>query len=117
MATVSRRNRIVLIVFAALGAGGIVLGAVFAFLAGDTRVLVVTLEPGAGQPVREQLRAACGSLPGIGVVADRGNPDPSVQGRFPVRFSLAGASASQEAALQWCLSPFDRQIKGSLPER
>lgn len=71
---------------------------------GDQRVLVVTMAQDAGQPRREALKQACGSLPGVRVVADKGNPDPRIQGRFPVRFSLSGATSEQEAALYACVN-------------
>ena len=71
-------------------------------LAGDRRVLVVTMAGDTQQEQREALKRACGSLPGVRVVPDKG--DPSVQRNFPVRFDIAGTSLRQEAALQACLN-------------
>jgi hypothetical protein len=78
---------------------------IFGFLlAPPNKVLVVTLVPSAGQAERELLKADCGRLPGVEVVADKGNPDPHVQGRFPVRFDIGRATAPQEAALETCIN-------------
>lgn len=92
-------------VFAALALAGILFPAFTNYLfAGDQRVLVVTMEQGAGQPAREALKRACGDLPGVSVVPDRGDPDPRIQGRFPVRFDIADSTQRQEAALQGCVN-------------
>lgn len=115
----TRRNRAVLVAFATLALGGILFPAFSNYLfAGDQRVLVVSLEENAGQERREGLKAACGSLPGISVVADRGNPDPRIQGRFPVRFGIADTTTQQEAALIKCLNDHRErfQVRGYLPE-
>ena len=114
-----RRNRAALVAFAALALGGILFPAFSNYLfAGDQRVLVVTLEADAGQDKREGLKRACGDLPGISVVPDRGNPDPRIQGRFPVRFDIADTTTQQEAALLRCLN--DNRVRfavrGYLPE-
>ena len=78
---------------------------IFGFLlAPPNKILVVTLDATAGQPEREQLKHDCGGLPGVKVVADKGNPDPHVQGRFPVRFDVGHATAEQEAALGTCIN-------------
>lgn len=108
-----------LVTFAVLALGGILFPAFSNYLfAGDQRVLVVTLEQDAGQTKREGLKAACGTLAGISVVADRGNPDPRIQGRFPVRFSIAGTTTQQEAALLLCLNQNRERfsVVGYLPE-
>lgn len=97
------RTKVAVVTFAVLALLGMVLPAVGGLFSGDQRVLVVTLDQGAGQERRLALKAACGSLPGIGVVPDQGNGNPEVQGRFPVRFSLAGATPKQEAALTACV--------------
>lgn len=115
----SKRNRAVLITFATLAFGGILFPAFSNYLfAGDRRVMVVTLEENAGQDKREGLKQTCGDLPGISVVADRGNPDPRIQGRFPVRFNIADTTTQQEAALLRCLN--DNRVRfavrGYLPE-
>ena len=41
-----------------------------------------------------------GSAAGVVLVPDRGNPDPRIQGRFPVRFDIGQASPQQEAGLE-----------------
>lgn len=86
-------------------------------LAGDQRVLVVTMRPDVGQAGREQLKSACGGLPGVRVVSDRGDPDPRIQGRFPVRFHIRGTTAAQEAALTACVSRHPELVRGQLVER
>ena len=112
-----RRNRVALVVFAALAGLGILYPAVTGYLlGGDRRVLVVTMDQGADQGDREQLKSACGSLPAVSVVDDRGDPDPRLQGRFTVRFRISGASVAQEAALTACVN---RQpgVRGFLVQR
>ncbi len=115
----ARRNRAVLVAFASLALAGILFPAFTNYLfAGDRRVLVVSLEENAGQERREGLKRACGTLPGISVVADKGNPDPRIQGRFPVRFDIADTTTQQEAALLKCLNDNRErfQVRGYLPE-
>lgn len=112
-----RRNRVALVVFAALAGLGILYPAVTGYLlGGDRRVLVVTMDQGADQGDRERLKSACGSLPAVSVVDDRGDPDPRLQGRFTVRFRISGASVAQEAALTACVN---RQpgVRGFLVQR
>jgi hypothetical protein len=100
-----RRNRVALVAFLSLALLGILYPAVANhLLGGDRRVLVVTMAQDAGQDEREALKRACGSLPSVTVVADRGDPDPRVQGRFAVRFAIAGATVAQEAALTECVN-------------
>ena len=113
-----RRTRAAVVVFAALALAGILFPAFTNYLfAGDRRVMVVTMAPNAGQEARQALKDACGDLPGISVVADRGNPDPRIQGRFPVRFDIADTTPAQEAALQACFNQHeDLGIVGFLPE-
>jgi hypothetical protein len=114
-----RRNRVAVIVFAALVLASMLFVAFSNYLfAGDQRVMVVQMEMDAGQDNREGLKQACGSLPGISVVADQGNPDPAVQGRFPVRFDIADTTTQQEAALLRCLNENRErfQVRGYLPE-
>lgn len=114
-----QRTRVAVIVFLCLALAGILFPAFTNYLfAGDRRVMVVTMSPEAGQEGREALKEACGSLPGISVVPDRGNPSPTIQGRFPVRFDIADTSAAEEAALQRCLNDnADLGVVGFLPER
>jgi hypothetical protein len=112
-----RTNTVLIALFGALAASSIVVTGVFdKLLAGDPRVLVVTMKQDAGQEARELLKRDCGTLPGIGVVADQGNPDPDIQGRFPVRFSLAGATPAQEAALEACIDRHRSLVRGLLTE-
>lgn len=100
----NRRNRVALVVFGGLALTGTVFaGVATQLLAGDTRVLIVTMAQDAGQPEREALKRACGDLPSVSVVPDQGDPDPRLQGRFSVRFALAGATVSQESALTECV--------------
>lgn len=111
-----RRTRAAVIVFAALALGGILFPAFTNYLfAGDRRVVVVTMEQDAGQEQREALKQACGSLPGVSVVPDQGNPDPRIQGRFPVRFDVGGTTASQYAALTGCINQ-QRGVRGLITE-
>lgn len=105
----------VVVTFATLALLSMLLTAVAVLLRGDQRVLVVTMAQDAGQARRDALKQACGSLPGIGVVADKGNPDPRVQGRFPVRFSLSGATPEQESALYTCVNR-QQGVRGFLVE-
>jgi len=114
-----QRNRAALVTFAALALGGILFPAFSNYLfAGDRRVLVVTLEQDAGQDRREGLKAACGTLPGVSVVPDRGNPDPRIQGRFPVRFDIGDITTQQQATLLQCLNQNRERfaVLGYLPE-
>lgn len=99
-------NRIFIGAFAALGTIAIVVAGVFTkLLPGDTRQLVVILEQGVTAEDRDGIKQTCGELPGIDVVADRGNP--SVQSRFPVRFLIGGSTDQQEAALRTCIEGFE----------
>ena len=111
-----RRNRAAVIVFATLALAGILYPAFTNYLfAGDRRVLVVTMEQDSRQEQREALKAACGSLPGVTVVADRGDPNPRLQGRFAVRFAIRDITNRQYAALTSCIN---RQsgVRGYLAE-
>lgn len=113
------RNRVGVVAFAALALASMLFVAFSNFLfAGDQRILVVTLENGAGQAARDGLKAACGDLPGISVIPDQGNPDPTVQGRFPVRFRIADTTTQQEAAIISCLNQNRERFRvvGYLPE-
>ena len=111
-----QRNRALLLAFATLALGGILFPAFTNYLfAGDRRVLVVTMTQDAGQDDRENLKSACGSLPGVRLVADRGDPDPQVQGRFPVRFDIADISVPEYAALTSCITD-QPGVRGFLAE-
>ena len=100
-----RRNKALLWTFGALALLGILFPAFTNYLfAGDQRVVRVTMVQDAGQEARESLKRACGDLPGVTVVADKGNPDPRIQGRFPVRFGISDATPAQVAALNGCIN-------------
>ena len=106
-----------LALFGVLAAGSIVITGVFdKLLAGDPRVLVVTMTQDARQADRELLKHDCGSLPGVSVVADKGNPDPAIQGRFPVRFKIGNTTPRQEAALEECIDKHRDIVRGLLTE-
>ncbi|MFP5219034.1 MAG: hypothetical protein ACLGIG_04755 [Actinomycetes bacterium] len=112
-----RRNRVALVAFATLALLGILYPAVTGYLlGGDRRVLVVTMAQDADQADRDRLKEACGSLPAVQVVEDRGDPDPRVQGRFTVRFRIGGASVAEEAALTQCVNE-QRGVRGFLVQR
>ena len=114
----SRRTNTVLIAgFGVLMASSIVITGVFNhLLAGDPRVLVVTMQQNVGEDARELLKRDCGSLPGVSVVADAGNPDPAIQGRFPVRFKIGKTTPRQEAALEECVNRHASLVRGLLTE-
>ncbi|MDP9434463.1 MAG: hypothetical protein M3P93_04415 [Actinomycetota bacterium] len=112
----ARRDRVALWVFAVLGVGGIVLAGLLQLAQGDQRTVVVTMERDAGQAGRDRVKAACGDLPGVGVVPDRGDPDPLRQGRLPVRFDISGTTVVQQAALERCLAQHDDVVRGFLTE-
>lgn len=103
--------------FAALAVGSIVVTGVFDYLlAPDPRVLVVTMKQDVGEAARVQLKADCGNLPGVHVVPDEGNPNPRIQGRFPVRFKIGGTTPRQEAALESCINRHASTVRGLLTE-
>jgi len=112
-----RTNTLLITLFGVLMVSSIVLTGIFNhLLAPDPRVLVVTLQQNAGEPARDLLKRDCGSLPGVSVVRDAGNPDPAIQGRFPVRFKIGGATPAEEAALETCLNQHQTLIRGLLTE-
>lgn len=114
---VSNRGKVLLAVGGSLVLLSMLLTGVFTFLvAPQKRVLVVTLVQDAGQPARDRIKAACGALPGIRLVADQGNADPKVQGRFPVRFDIASSDPAQEAALEQCINTFPALVRGFVSE-
>jgi hypothetical protein len=111
------RNRVAVGVFAALALSGILFVAFTNYLfGGDRRVLVVTMEQDSTQDDREGLKRACGDLPSVRVVPDRGDPDPRLQGRFAVRFSISGATPQEEAALNACVNE-QPGVRGFLTQR
>lgn len=111
-----RRTRAAAGLFLGLCLAGMLFAGFTSYLfAGDQRVLVVTMDMDAGQAEREALKQACGGLPGVTVVADRGDDDPRLQGRFTVRFDIAGTSQQQETALLACVND-QRGVRGFLTE-
>jgi hypothetical protein len=91
--------------------------AVFSFLLADPKkILVVTMQQTATEADRQKLKVDCGALTGVAVVADKGNPDPHVQGRFPVRFDIGRATAQQEVALTTCINRHTDTVRGFLSE-
>jgi hypothetical protein len=111
------RNRAALGTFAALTLTGILFVGFSNYLfGGDRRVLVVTMAQDATQADRDALKSACGALPSVTVIADRGDPDPRLQGRFAVRFAIADATPQQEAALQVCVND-QPGVRGFLTQR
>lgn len=112
----TRRNRLLLTGFAVLAFVGVLLPGIFNYLlAGDRRVLVVTLEQGVTDADRETLRRECGGLPGISIVPDQGAREK--QYRFPVRFRISDSTPEQEAALNGCIDRFPELVRGALTER
>ena len=112
----STRAKVLIAVGGVLVLLSMVVTGVFSFLlAPPQKVLVVTLVQDADQSDREQLKADCGRLPGVTVVADKGNRDPQVQGRFPVRFDIGEATVQQEAELERCINAHDT-VRGFLSE-
>jgi hypothetical protein len=113
----STRTKVLLSVGGVLVLASMLLTGIFGFLlAPPNKVLVVTMETGVGESARDQLKADCGRLPGVKVVADKGNPDPEVQGRFPVRFDIGEATVQEEAALESCINRHDKTVRGFLSE-
>ena len=95
-------------------AGMLIAGFSNELFAGDQRQLVVTLRPGVTQADRDTVKAGCGGLPGIGVVADRGAPER--QYRLPVRFDISGTTPAQEAALEACLFGYRDLVRGVITQ-
>ena len=114
LSTSRGRTQALLLAFGLVALFGMLLAGTGVLSRGDTRQLVVTMQPTVTQADREQLKAACGSLPGVTVVADKGAADR--QYRFPVRFGLTGATPQQEAALEVCVTDHSGQVRGYLIE-
>jgi len=111
------RTRVLVVAAGVLVLSSMLLTGLFNYLLQPPdKVLVVTMVQDAGQPARERLKADCGGLPGVHTVADQGNDDPSVQGRFPVRFSIGTADAQQESALYACIDAHRDIVRGFLTE-
>ncbi len=112
----TRRSKVLI----GLGAGLVVLSMLVTginiLLSPARRELEGTMTQDAVQADRVALKQACGSLPGVIVVADRGNPDPGIQGRFPVRFDIGKATFAQERALTTCINANGQKVRGFLNE-
>lgn len=109
------RTKALLVAFGVVALFGmLVAGVSNQLLGGDRRVLVVTLEQGVSQADRDTLKTACGTLPGVTVVADRGAPER--QYRLPVRFGITGASVQQEAALEACIGRYPDLVRGFITQ-
>ncbi len=113
----STRAKVLIAVGGTLLLASMLVTGIFSFLlAPPHRILVVTMAGSAGQQERETLKADCGRLPGVKVVADKGNPDPGVQGRFPVRFDIGEATLQEESALHACINRHATSVRGYLTE-
>lgn len=113
----STRAKALIAVGGAILLFGMLVTAVFNYLlAPPQKVLVVTMQPTAGEVGRQLLKDDCGDLPGVSVVADKGNRDPAVQGRFPVRFDIGEATLQQETALETCINEHRDTVRGFLSE-
>ncbi len=112
----ARRTKILIGIGASLVVVSMLVTAVNILLSPARRVLVVTMVQDAVQADRVALKNACGELPGVKLVADRGNPDPGVQGRFPVRFDIGTATYDQERALTACINEHGSKVRGFLNE-
>lgn len=112
----TRRSKVLI----GIGAGLVVLSmlvtAVHILVSPAKRVLVVTMVQDSVQADRLALKDSCGGLPGVKVVSDQGNPDPEVQGRFPVRFDIGRATFEQEKALTSCINAHGSKVRGFLNE-
>ncbi len=108
------RTRALLIAFGLVALGGMVVAGSKQLTQGDTRQLVVTLQQGVTQADRQTLKDACGTLPGISVVPDKGAAER--QYRFPVRFAIGGSTPAQEAALEQCIGGYPQLVRGFLAE-
>jgi len=107
-------NRVLIACFAFLAITAIVVAGVFSrLLAGDSRQVLVNMRQGITDADRQTVKDACGVLPGISVIADRG--DPAKQAVFPVRFRLSGSSPAEESALYACLNGFPQLVRGFDP--
>ena len=112
----STRSKVLIAIAAALVLLSMLVTAFSILFSPPRKVLVVTMAQSAVQSDRVALRTACGGLPGVTVVQDQGNPDPLVQGRFPVRFDIGTATAQQEIALTTCVNRFSDVVRGFLTE-
>lgn len=108
------RTQALLTAFGLVALGGMLIAGSKFLIVGDQRQLVVTMATSVTQADRDELKQSCGTLPGITVVADKGAAER--QYRFPVRFSLRGATAQQESALEACVNGHSDTVRGYLLE-
>lgn len=107
-------NRIIITAFGVLAATAIVVTGIFTRLVpGDSRQVLINVNQGITDADRTTVKQACGHLPGISVIADRGNP--ARQFAFPIRFRLTGSTPAQESALYACVNTFPQFVKGIDP--
>lgn len=107
-------NRVLIAAFGFLAITAIVMAGIFTrLLGGDSRQVVVNMQQGITEADRQTVKDACGGLPGISVIADRGRADR--QYAFPVRFRLTGSTPAQESALYACLDGFPQLVRGPDP--
>jgi hypothetical protein len=114
--SLSRRAKILIAVGAVIVLFGMLVAGFNILLGPPKLVEVVTMAQDATQADRVALKEACGGLPGVQLVADKGNPDPEIQGRFPVRFDIAHASTDQRIALEACINQHGSKVRGFLAE-
>ncbi|MCW2620673.1 MAG: hypothetical protein JWL64_275 [Frankiales bacterium] len=105
------RNRVLIVAFAALAlATMLTAGISNKLLGGDKRQVVATMAQGVSDADRTTVKQACGGLPGVTVVADKGAQRR--QAAFPVRFGIAGSTPAQESALYACLDRYRPLVRG-----
>lgn len=112
----STRGKVLVSLFGGLLLVSMLITALTILFSPAERVLVVTMKQDAQQADRVALKQACGHLPGVVLVPDQGNPNASVQGRFPVRFDIGNATAEQESALHTCINKHGSKVRGFLNE-
>ncbi len=103
------RNRVIILGFGLIVLGFMIFNATGLLTAGDTRELVVSLKLPATDAQRAEVKQQCGTLPGVTVVPDQG--DPAKQKNLPVRFSLRGSTFKQEVALNSCVEGLSRLVQ------
>ena len=108
------RTQALLTAFGLVALGGMLIAGSKFLIVGDQRQLVVTMATTVTQADRVALKQDCGTLPGISAVADKGAADR--QAHFPVRFSLRGSTAQQEAALERCVNAHSVTVRGFITE-
>lgn len=108
------RNRLILLGFGVVVLGFMIFNASGILTAGDTRQIVVSLQQPATEADRALVKERCGTLPGITVVPDRG--DPARQANLPVRFALRGSTVREEIALNGCIEDLGPRVESLFTE-